>query len=379
MAEKFKLAALWACPEVTFNTDPDADGSDYKFLKVAGEIAFQPAADVLPRPGQTNDLVVQEHVIGAKGGTISFPLEMKGSGTPAASAVVAIASESSPILLAAMGQVLRGTGTTCTGVGDGSVGTPLTVTSAAGLSVGMMIMVASQLRFIKQIIGSTLVLNRALSAVPAAAVVVTASSMFTRLNSNTKSLSFVGKRGGLEYTFTGCKVAFKLTGITARGTALLQVTVDVNSWTPTTKASLPATTLTGITAVKGPVIKGGTMTVDGVEEVTADLELDPGLESIFQDSVAADEGRAGVELVNSHPSGVIHPYYAAGHLTTFLAGTTVELAAAFGTTSNGFGFYVPKAQWLQPAIEDRNGLVGEGMPWQAVNNGTAADISICQF
>lgn len=379
MAEKWKIQALWGMHEVTFATDPDSDGSDYKFLKVAGEVVFTPSAEVLPRPGQTNDLVQQEHVIGAKGGTLSFPLEMKGSGTPAASAVAAIASESSPVLEAMLGSVTRGTGTTCTGTGDGSTGTPLTLTSVAGMAVGMMIEVSSEVRFVKQIIGSTVVLNKALSSTPAAAVVCYASSMFKRANAGQKTMAFCAKRGGIEYTFLGCKVKAKVQGINARGTCLLQVEVDVDSWSVTTKVSLPSVVLSGVTAVKGPVIKGGTMTIDGTEEVTAQAEFDPGTEIAFIDSIAGTNGRSGISIVDSKPQGVLHPYYSATRFTTFLAGTTVEIAIGAGTSSNGFGIFVPKAQYLVPAYEDRNGVVGEALGFVVVNNGTALDFSICQF
>jgi len=379
MAKKFKIAALWMAQETTFATDPDADGSDYKFLKVAGDITFQPNADVLERPGQTNDLTTQDHVVGAQGGTLSFPLEMKASGTAAVSAVAAIASESSPIIEAVLGAVTRGTGTTCTGTGDGSVGTPLTLTSVAGVAVGMMVSVSGETRFVKQIIGSTVVLNKALSSTPAAATVLTASSMFYRSNTAQKSLAFVAKRDGIEYTFLGGKAKFKVSGVTARGTALMQVDVEVDRWSETTKASLPATTLTGITAVKGPCVKGGSVTIDGTEEVTAELEVDPGVELVFQDSIAGTQGRADVEIVSSAPVGVIHPYYGATRLTTFLAGTAVELCVAVGSTTTGFGFYVPRAQYMAPTFENRNGLVGESIGWAARNNGTAVDFTFCQF
>lgn len=377
--KKWKIAALWGMQEVTFATDPDADGSDYKHLKVAGDITFQPNADVLERPGQTNDLVQQDHVIGAQGGTLSFPLELKASGTPAVSAVPAIPSESGPILEAVLGSKTIGTGTTCTGVGDGSVATPLTVASVAGLAVGMMISVSSEIRFIKQIIGSTLVLTKALSAAPIAAVVVTASTMYKRANTGQLSMAFVGKRDGIEFTFLGCKPKIKIGGISARGTALLTVECEVDRWSVTAKGSLAATTLTGITAVKGPVIKGGSMIIDGVEEVTAEAEFDPGIETVYQDSVAGTQGRAAISIVDSKPTGVLHPYYDSTRLTDFAAGTAKELSLAVGTTSTGFGFYVPRAQYHLPAFENRNGLVGEAIPFAARNNGTALDYSICIF
>lgn len=381
MAKKMKIAALWGMHEVTFGTDPDTDGSDYKFMKIAGEASFLPQAEVQPRPGLTNALVQQDHVVGAKGGTLSFALEMKASGTPAVSATAAIASESSPILEGYFGSVTRGTGTTAAALsGDGSSGTPMKVSSAAGLAKYMMISVNGEVRFITGISGTDVTLNKALSAAPANGDVVTASSLFKRSDTGQKSFAFCGKRDGIEYTFLGCKISsLRIEGLSSRGLALLQVEVDVGTWSETTKASLPSTILSGITAVKGPVVKGATCTINGVEEVVAEATLDPGIQTEFIDSINGTEGKSGICSVESNPTGALHPYYASGRFTTFLAGTAVEIALAVGTSSNGFGFIVPRAQYGNPDEEDRNGMVGTNLPFMARNNGADADLVVCQF
>lgn len=379
-AKKWKIQGLWGMPETTFETDPDSDGSDYKFLKVEGDVTFQPMADVLPRDGQTNDLTTQDHVIGAKSGTLSFTLDLKASGTPAGSATAAIDSEAGPLLKAALGSQTLGTGTTVAAAsGNGSVGTPMKVASAAGLSKYMAVEVNNEIRIIKSISGTDIVLNKALTSVPNNGDIVYASAMYKKASDGHQTFAFVGKRNGIEYTFLGCKVNVKIQNVQARGIASLVFDVQVSHWTETTKASLPTTVLSGITAVKPPVVKGGMLTIDGTEEVTASLDFDPAIRKEYIDSIAGTNGRAGMEAVESNPVGNFHPYYSATRFTTFLAGTAVELAAAVGTRSNGFALMVPRAQYMVPTYENRNDMVGENIAFAARNNGSDPEWTLSIF
>lgn len=376
-AKKWNISALWAMHEASYKTDPDADGSDYKHIKTIGP-TFQPTADVLERPGQINDLVRQDHVIGVKGGKISFKMEMKASGTAAGSATAAIASESSPILESVFGSVTRGTGRLTT---TGSTTSAIEIATGGGSSyvVGMMVEIAGEQRFVASLAGDQLTLDRPLSGAPAGGVVVYASSMFRRANSGHKSLAFVAKRDGIEYTFLGCKVtSFKFEGINAKGTPLLSVEVDVGTWSVTTKSSLPATDLTGVTAVKAPVVKGSPVAIGGVLQTVHGIDLDPGHEFAFQDSTEDADGKAGIELVNAGPRGAVKGYYASAHLTDFAAGTASSLAFTCGDRTNGFGFFT-KIQWGQPQLTDKDGMVGEELPFFAVDNATLYELYVCQF
>lgn len=112
---KWKLSALWAMLEVTFGTDPDTDGSDYKFLKSAFDMAFVPMVDIIEQSGLTNSLTRQKHVLGAKAGTLTFKLDVKGSGTPATDEVSSVAPEASDILEALFGSKTVGVGSAITG------------------------------------------------------------------------------------------------------------------------------------------------------------------------------------------------------------------------------------------------------------------------
>lgn len=381
MASKWNLSKLYVAPEVSFGTEPSADGSGYTFQKTLPDISFQPMAEVIERPGQTGDFVRQQHVIGPKGGTLSFKIEIKASGTPAGSAVVAIAAESSILLQNILGTVVRGTGTTVAAAGGDGVTTPMKATSAAGLSKYMAIEVESQVRFITAISGADVTLNRALSGIPATSAVVYASSLFKRATTGHASLAFVAFRHGIEYTFLGCFGSAKLVGITARGTALLEVTVTVGDWSPTTKAALPSTVdpLSGIHAVKAPVIMGSPCYLDTTEEIIHGLDFDFGQQFVHQDTTTGAQGKSGIELTQAQPAGVLKPYHSAAHLTDFLAGTERALAMSVGSRSTGFGLYLPKVQLGQPTLNNHNGMVGEDLPFFVNDNGTDPEYALSVF
>lgn len=377
-AKKWKIAAVWVMPEVTFGTDPDSDGSDYKHIKVLPDAAFQPMADFIEREGLAYSLTKQDAVIGAKGGTLTFKVEMKGSGTAAGSATVATAAEASALLESVLGTVSRGTGDATT---TGSTSSVLNVSDGTRFSKYMAVCVLGEVRIITSISVNALTLDRALSlGAPADGSVVYASSKFTRANTAHKSLAFVVKRDGIEYTLLGCKITAKLSGFTAKGTCLLDCSVEASDWNVTTKASLPATALTGITAVKAPVIKGSPLAVAGTEEPIVTAEFDPGSVFNFQQSTSGLQGRAGLELVDSNPQGSFQPYYSSSRLPThFLGGATRTVMFSAGDQTNGFAVYIPKAQYNVPALTDADGMVTEQVPFMVRDNGTDPEYVICQF
>jgi hypothetical protein len=386
-----KLSALFQMPEVTFATDPDSDGSDYKHIKAHPDMTFTPMQTVIDRPGLTNDLARQKHVMGAKGGTLNFKLEVKGSGTPAATGTPAIAPEADALLTAIMGTVTRGTGTT---IASTSTTTVLECTSAAGLSVGMMITVNCGAtygyvsRFVSAIATNSVTVHRAFPAIPANGAAVHASNKYTRANTGHGSMAFVAIRGTIIYTLLGCKLAengAKLSGFGPNGTAMLDLTFDVTDWNTTAKASLPATALTGITATVAPVIKGACFDIDGTEAFIYGFDFDFGLKFAFHDSTCAqgpgqpDSINAGLQLVESAPKGSVKAYYRAATMTDFSAGTERQLGVVSpgGSIGNQWGLYVPKVQLAQPAQEDHNGMVGEGFGFMVNDNGTLNEYYFC--
>lgn len=395
-AKRWKLSSLHVKLESAFATDPDADGSDYLFLKTLPDATFQPSKEVIERPGATFDLVRQAHKMGAKSGTLSFKTELKGSGTVAADGVAAIAAESDQILQALFGSVTRGTGSIVVAAGSTVSVVNVSTGDGAGFAKYMMAIFncgatyGYVARFITSISTDAITLDRALPVVPANGAAVYATSMYTRVNSGHGSLAFVAKRGetsSIEYTFLGCKIdSAKISSIAAGGTALLEVTISVTDWTATTKASLASTVLSGINAVKAPVIKGACFAVAGTEELAYSLDFDFGQKFEFQDATCAlgtaqaDSVNAGLELVESMPGGSIKSYFKTQHLTDFFAGTENSIAFAAvdqGTPGVSFGLYVPKAQYTGDTFEDHKGMVGESLPFKVNDNSTDADFVLC--
>lgn len=386
MAKKWKLSRLYAALETTFATDPDGTGALYKFLKTQPDLAFQPQVDVVERPGLINDMVRLPHVMGAKSGTLSFKLEVKGSGTPGTG--LCVAAEAQDILEALFGSRQNGTGSTIT---TGATTTSLPLTSAAGIQKYMMVIVDCGAthgfvpRFVTNIAANTLTLDRALPAAPANGAVVQASTMFTRTNTGHKSLAFVGDRDGVLYTFLGCKLdSVKVSGISARGTALLEVTVSVTDWTTTAKASLPTPMAAAVNVTPAPVVKAACFAVGGTEELAYSVELDFGHQFSFIDATCAqgpsqpNSVNAGLELVDAMAQGAAKAYYGANHMTDFAAGTERSFAFACGAgAGNAWGFYVPKAQYGQPTMEDHNGMIGETFPFMVNDNGADREMSFC--
>lgn len=378
MANAWNLHTLFAILEATFNVDPAPTGATMKHLKVLPDASFQPAIEVIERPGLVGDLVTQEAALGPKGGKLAFEVELKASGTPAASAVASIASEASELLEAALGTVLRGTGALTT---TGSTTTSIALASGgSGFAKGMAVEISGEVRIVTNVVSNTLTLHKALSGAPGTGVVVYASSRFTRANSGHKSMTFTAKRDtGLEYTFTGCKVKVKVSGLDAKGTAILECDVDVGSYTRTTKASLPATELTGITAVKAPVVKGAPLDWNGAALVAAGMEFDPGVTIAHIETVGDADNKAGIQITGADPRGTMRAYYLAQNMIDFETANTFPIAMAAGSRLNGWALYVPKAQLTGPQFVDRNGIVGEDLPFAARDNGADPEYAISLF
>lgn len=389
---KWQLSALYAAQEAAFLTDPSASGAGYQHLKTLPDMTFTPMMDVVERPGQHNSFNRVAHVMGAKAGTLTFKTELKGSGTPASSAVAAIAAESDVLLQNYFGTVTRGTGSLCVNAGSTTTVVNVTAASGAGFSKYMTAWFDCGAtygvvgRTVTSIAADALTLDRALPAIPTNGTTVWASSKYSRADSGHHSLAFVGQRDSIIYTFLGCKTACKLAGVSGRGTAILEWTVEVTDWNTNAKASLPAVKPLGALAlVKAPVIKGSTFAVGGTEELVIALDMDFGEKFTFVVSTAGmgpanpDSVNAGVELTATDIGGSVKAYFTAGHLTDYIAGTEKSLAFASqgGTSAQGWGLYVPKAQWMQPAIANESGLVGHTLPFKVNDNGTDPELILC--
>lgn len=388
---KWKLAALYGMQETTFALEPSSNGSLYKHLKAAYDMTFTPMQDVVERSGLTNQMTRQPHVMGGKAGTIAFKLEVKGSGTAAVSTVAAIAAEADALLQTLFGSVTRGTGSLVVFAGSTVNIMNVTAASGAGFAKGMRVSFNCDVngyhdRFITSITADALTLDRALPSVPANGTVVQASSVYSRANTGHKSLAFVCTKDTVQYTMLGCKLdSFKISGTAPRGSGVFDVSISVSDWSKTAKASLPATDPVGITAVKGPVVKGACYAIGATEEYVSALDIDFAHKFEFVDSTCAlgptqpDSVNAGMELVDAGPKGTVHSYYLDQHVTDFNAATEKALAFSCPSTTpassgNGWGFYCGKVQYGQPAFEDHNGMVGQTLPFMVNDNGTDPEL-----
>src|SRR5687768_10419791 len=107
-----KIRSLYIATQATWDTDPDSDGSDYRFVHARD---FSPAPDYgepIRRELQDDTVDSAGIIPGAEGGTFSFKTELRGPGTAAAATVAAIHGEMGLSLLAIFGSVNLGTGRT---------------------------------------------------------------------------------------------------------------------------------------------------------------------------------------------------------------------------------------------------------------------------
>lgn len=397
---KWKLSALFAALETTFLTDPSSNGSGYSFVKALPDLAFHPMMDAVDRPGQHNALTRIPHVMGAKGGQLTLKHELKGSGTPAGTGVAAIAGECDILLQALFGTVTRGTGSLVVSAGSTTTVVNVTAASGAGFSKYMTAWFDCGAtyglvgRTVISIAADALTLDRALPAVPANGANVYASSKYTRANTGHKSVAFVALRDTVQYTFLGCKIdSAKLAGISGRGTAILEWTFSVTDWSISAKASLPTIIpMPALSLVRAPVVKGSTFSVGATEELLQSLDLDFQHKFNYVDSTAGmgpanpDSVNSGIEIVDSEPTGTVKAYYKGQHLTDYIAGTENALSyqsqSAVGVApstsiGNGFGLYIPKAQWMNPTNAEHNGIFGQDMSFKVDDNGTDPELALC--
>lgn len=390
---KWKLSALFIKDEASFGVDPDATGAGYKHLKSAFDMAFTPAQDVHEQSGLTNSMTRQAHVMGTKSGSLTFKLDLKGSGTVTTDEVSAVKAEADMVLFALFGNRTHGVGSKT------HAATPCTTTvlnveagDGAGYAVGMMVNVDCGAtygmvpRFVESIATDAITLDRALPAAPGLGVAVHASTLYKKANTGHVSLAFVATKDTVQYTLLGCKLdSVKISGAQSGAISVLEITVSVSDWSKTAKASLPATILSGITAVKAPIVKASCLAWGDTEYHVNALDLVFNHKFEFVDSTCAlgpavpDSQHAGLELVDAAPQGTIHPYYNDQFMTDFSAGTEKSLAFAVpsqpgATGANGWGVFIPKAQLGQPAFEDHNGMVGQTMPFMVNDNGTASEL-----
>jgi len=370
----WKLNQLFGMKETTFATDPSANGALFKKL-FAREVVFQPGAEIIEREGDTGSFSRQSHIVGVRGGTLTFKLELKGSGEASFDAD-SEPSEAHDILRCLLGGFEVGQGGT---VAAGTTTTSIQLAGTPKLNPGAILHVNGHARLIKtvDVDGLGCDLNAALPAIPANGTQVQVGTTYYLDKDSAGTMAFHGDRDGIFYTFLGCKLTAKLEGVTAKGVALLAISVEVATWHQDAKANLSETI--EHLGTKPPVVKGSSFWIDGVASLVTGLDIDLGITTGFQETTEGAEGKSGAYIVDAKPSGTIKPYHDPDNMTRFLAATEMELAFACGFGSNGaganfcnaWGIFIPAGQYMQPNLEEVAGMAGESIQFMANASGDA--------
>ena len=202
----------------SFSVDPFGDRLDIKRRRCS---PARPSADagLIERRAWSATYLTWEHVLGPRAESLAFRLaELKASGTPAASAVAAIASRCSDLPRGRPGRrdarhrALTTTSSTTTSQSFSRSG-------GSGFSKkGMAVGSPAKVRIVTNVVSNTLTLTETLTGAPGSGVVVYASSRFTRANSGPEDDDLHREaRHEPRVTFTGCKVKVKIEGVDARG------------------------------------------------------------------------------------------------------------------------------------------------------------------
>ena len=383
MALKTQLRKLYVAEETTYGVDPSANGSAYAYLH--GETSLPKFGNEVHKfPAQNDRLVPSAPIIGAQKATFDLKIPLRASGTPSVPpATPAIASEIDLILKHIIGAVTRGQSTAVAG-GNAST-TNILVTSSTGFVVGMIVYLSTPgtFHYVTAVPDGTHV-----TIAPAAAVAPTtgnlvAPSIYTPADTGHKSLSFTIFVDTLEVTMLGCHATSgKLSGLGANSVPMLEVAFEADSFSLTTKASLPAANDL-FPAVRPPILKGAPFWIDSTKTVIAGLEFDFGVKGATLPSTEGTQGRGGFEVVEREAKGSILPYYAASFLTDFQAGTDRILAIGWGDgsppTVNGGGLWIPKGRFLEPELESRADVLGQKVPFGAYDNGTSPEFALSLF
>ncbi len=379
MAEKTKLSSTWVIEETAFGVDPDSGGTTYKYLHAIAGIP-KIGNEIIANDLQNDRLVQAAPDVGVPQASFDLEIPIRASGTPSAPpSTPAIAPEVDVLLKHILGTVTRGQSSTVTA---GGTGANVNVTSSTGFIVGGLVYASQdgKLYIVKTIPNGTSLTVEPAPGSPLTSGNLVAANYYTTADTGHKSLAFVRKIGSTIWTFLGCKLTSpKIDGL-GGPRATLKCTVEADSYVVGGKASLPAADDLFPT-VKAPIVKGAYLWLDGVATLVGGLDLDFGTKVDWQDGIGTGlaTNRAAMEVVDRNVKGSVEPYYASSYLTDFQAATARRLAFAVGTTGNGFGFYVPVANFTAYELGDKDGQLSTKLGWQASDNGAASEIVVSVF
>jgi hypothetical protein len=367
--EKVKIRSLYVAQESTFGTDPSVSGALYKYLHAEAEMpkfGYELVANTL----QNDRLVASPPDIGVQKASLALKVPLRGSGTPAGNATSAIAAELDEILTAIFGTVTRGQGSTVTAAWCGRDGQRH---RSAGFLVGGVVW-ASQTETVRRAVEAE---RTSVTVAPTPGTPITTGRCTRELlhacGQRARFPAFHAKVGGVAVTLLGGRVtAAKISGMKGGEKPMLEVGFEFDSWNTTAKGSLPAAD-DRFPTVRAPIVKGGLAVVDTSTLLVAGVDVDLGVKTAYVESTEAAQGRSGFEVVDREIKGSFEPYYASQLMTDLAAGTDKGVGFATPSQTNGFGFYLPKARWLDHELDDRSGVLGVKLPFGAFDNGSSAE------
>jgi len=359
-----RIKSLYVATQSTWATDPDADGSDYRFVHARD---FSPAPDFgepIERELQDDTFDSSGIIPGAEGGAFSFKTELRGSGTAAASTVAAIHGEMGLSLLAQFGAVNLGTGTTFSA---GWTTTSGDVAVATTINVGDIIYrLASagvyEARAVTVKVGSTLTVAPAWSGTPANTDVCYAMANYRAASSGFgyEALCMKGDNG-YEITCLGCIGNVKIESLSARKVPLLafDYLIDDPDFA-SAKGSLAATTDAYPSAV---VTRRAPFYYNGTATECAELSFDLGNDRKPIPSNGGAQGRSGWKVVGQSRIFSVKVQRDEAYLTAYQAKTTFPIFTFLdGGLGNMVAVYAPNCQIVVPPPAEEV----EGQDWMTL-------------
>lgn len=354
------LKSIAINPESTFSTAASSAYSAY--VRVPAEaIEWTPREEYIKREVQTLSLGHKvSGLVGAKGGEVKFRVGIPGLSTTAASTVAAVPHPWLDELLEACAYAsTNDTGTVVSG--SGSSTTVVDVSDATGISVGSMVMIGGEARYVTAkdtaATPDNITVTPALTGAPANATVVYASSWCVTSDADPGTITIIAKGDGYLYRFLGCKGDVKVVETDGQKRPMFEFTFQVDTFDTTepsgTFPSLP--TVDDVrTLTSSPFYWGSTKTASMGWTFDSARTLAPRI------STEGTQGRSGFDVTDEAPVASFKPYRASAFATDYEAET--ERSALFqggATAGRAFAIYAHKAQISEfPAEADISGVVG---------------------
>jgi hypothetical protein len=382
MSGNSKIRGVFKATETTFATDPDLDGSSYRFVHAAD---IQPAPDfgeAIERTVQDNQAEHAGIVVGAQGGTFSHKSEVKGPGSAAvaASTIAASRGEEGKSLKAILGSERLGTGTTfltgwaSTGVGSAAKSSG-DVTSAAGINVGDCIYKVNadgrrECRPVTGKTGATIEVQPPWTAEPVADDVCYAMANYGAQTSGQEYESVVLDGDTFMHSYHGCIGDLTVEALNARALPMFGFNYLIDTVVrdaSADKTSLPAST---DSFPAPPVVRRAPLYFDNTETLAAELSFTLGNERQPQLATSGAQGRAGWRVLSQEKTLTAKVYYAAQQLSDYESGTVFRLFFFLdGGLGNVFALYIPRCQIVaSPGVSDISGQEGLDLALRALRS-----------